>query len=271
MRQSIILFLLVLTFNNAFSQNERIQFILDSIVKEADLMYKHEKVAWESTDLLIAKKFDMINYGGYVVTLSSDSITITHLNQNMDESVARFTYVSGDLKNPVISSYKSSALTSSEKELQSVKFSILEQLYNDKLDVTIPLDYSPNFVLIKDGQFFRLYIIMGTTQSGVIPFGKDYLFIADSTGKIISWKKLHSTMIPIKTQTAQSQKVFASVHSHLPTTPYIPATDICTFRLYAPGCGMKTFTVFCTATKQYYQYNMDENKIEIIGQKLEQY
>ena len=76
-------------------------------------------------------------------------------------------------------------------------------------------------------------------------------------------------MIPIKAQTSQTQKVISSVHSHLPTTPYITATDLCTFRLYAPGCEMKTFTVLYTATNQRYMYNLVENKIEIVGQKPE--
>lgn len=271
MRQSIILVLLVLTFNNAFSQNERIQFILDSIVKEADLMYRYERVAWVSTDLILANNIDRDNYGGYIVFHSGDSVYITHVNRNRNKSIARFAYASKDLKDPVTVSFTQTALSQTEKTLQDIKITLLDQLNDDKYGIPFTNEFRPNNILIKDGKIFRFYIIMGTPLSGVIPFGNDYLFIADSTGKIISWKKLHSTMIPIETQTAQSQKVFASVHSHLPTTPYIPATDICTFRLYAPGCGMKTFTVFCTATKQYYQYNMDENKIEIIGQKLEQY
>lgn len=32
---------------------------------------------------------------------------------------------------------------------------------------------------------------------------------------------------------------------------------------------MKTFTVLYTATNQRYMYNLDENKIEIVGQKPE--
>lgn len=34
-----------------YSQTEITQTKLDSIIKEADLLYNHEKVAWTSTDL----------------------------------------------------------------------------------------------------------------------------------------------------------------------------------------------------------------------------
>ena len=104
---------------------------------------------------------------------------------------------------------------------------------------------------------------MGTSESGIIPFGNDYLFQSDLDGNIVKWKKFHSRIIPAQTEMPNGEKVILAVHSHLKSTPYITATDVCTFRLYGRLYGMKEFMVLSTATGKYFKYNIDTNKIEI--------
>jgi hypothetical protein len=263
MRQITILFFLTTFFHNAYSQDESLQLKLDSIISEADLMYKYEKAVWNSTDLLMSNIRLKNKYGGYVVSHSGDSIFVTYYGKNQKESIARYTYIATNLNKPLLVSMESSPLKISEKELLDIKIKMINQLSDSKYNVTIQEGYSPNLILFKENTGFKLYIVMGTTESGVIPFGNDYLFWADSEGIIIRWKKFHSRMIPAYSKGSNGEKVVTSFHSHLKTTPHITATDICTFRLYGELCKMEVFGVLCTATGKYYKYNLKTNKIEI--------
>lgn len=258
-------FLLILTLFfslNLFSQEEINQAKLDSILKEADLMYKYEKSVWNSTDLLMSNKQLKKNYGGYIVHHSNDTLTVTYLDKNQKERIARYSYKFDNLNKPLTTSVETSQLTSIEKELFDIKGVIVNQLSDSEYNVTIPEDYNHNLVLIKENDEYRLYIIMGTSKTGMIPFGNDYLFKADSKGKITNWKKFHSRMIPTMAE-FDGQKVTESFHSHLRTTPYITATDICTFRLYAQYTGLEKFSVYSPALGKSMTYILKINEIEI--------
>lgn len=257
------LFILALFFSmSLFSQEEINQTKLDSILEEADVLYRYEKSVWNSTDLLMSNEKLKMNYGGYIVYHSNDTITAIYLDKNQKESIARYRYKFDDLKQPLITSVETSQLTSMEKELFDIKGIITSQLSDGEYNVTIPQGYNPNLVLIKENDEYRLYIIMGTSKTGVIPFGNDYLFKANSRGKITYWKKFHSRMIPTMAE-YNGQKITESTHSHLRTTPYITATDICTFRLYAQYTALEKFSVYSPALGKSMTYILKTNKIEI--------
>lgn len=257
------LLILTLFFSlNLFSQEDSIQVKLDSILLEADLMYKYEKSVWNSTDLLMSNKKLKKNYGGYIVNHSNDTLTITYLDENQKQSIARYSYKFDNLNKPLITAIETTQLTSIEKELFEIKGKIVNQLSDSEYNVTIPQGYNPNLLLIKENDEYRLYIIMGTTETGMIPFGNDYLFKANSKGEITYWKKFHSRMIPAMAE-FNGQKVTESFHSHLRTTPYITATDICTFRLYAQYTELKKFSVYSPAIGKTMTYDIELNNIEI--------
>ncbi|MBK7712557.1 MAG: hypothetical protein IPJ37_17530 [Bacteroidales bacterium] len=154
-------------------------------------------------------------------------------------------------------------MTNTEQELLDIKIKIINHLSDKKYEIGFPQNFNPNFVLVKEKEEFKLYILMGTPESGVVPFGNDYLFWADSKGAITNWKKFHSRMIPAQSKGPNGEKVVSAIHSHLKTTPYITATDICTFRLYGELCEMDEFSVYSPAIGKYFKYRLKENKIEI--------
>jgi hypothetical protein len=117
---------------------------------------------------------------------------------------------------------------------------------------------------MKTDDYYKLYIIMGTKESGVIPFGNDYLFKANSKGIITDWIKFHSRIIPAECYGPNGEEVTMSMHSHLKTVPYITPTDICTFRLYAPFCSIEEFSVYSPALKKTFKYILESNTIEIV-------
>jgi hypothetical protein len=263
MKQIGFVLILLTASIEMFSQGNNLQAKLDSIINEADLLYRYEKSVWNSTDLLMADEKLKKKYGGYVVSHSGDTVLVTYLDKTQKEGIARFTYISKNLDKPFNTNLESSPLTLLEKELLEIKIKIINQFSDSKYNVTIPQGYNPNLVLIKSVNDFKLYILMGTSESGVIPFGNDYLFRTGRSGTITEWKKFHSRMIPAYSKGPNGEKVVSAIHSHLKTTPYITATDICTFRLYGEFCGMEEFMVLCTATDKYYRYNRKTNTIEI--------
>lgn len=259
---TILLYFATIAFN-AFSQEENLPFKLDSIVKEADLLYNYEKAVWNSSDLLMADKKLKKKYGGYVVYHSNNTLSVAFIDKSQKQRIAKYSFVNSDLNSPIETNFETSKLNNTEQELLDIKIKIINQLSDSKYDVGIPQGFNPNFVLIKEQAGFKLYILMGTTESGIIPFGNDYLFNTDINGNIKKWKKFHSRMIPAQSKGPNGEKVISAIHSHLKTTPYITATDICTFRLYGELCDMEEFMVLCTATGKYYKYSIKTNKIEI--------
>jgi hypothetical protein len=263
MTRTTIIFFLVTLALNTYSQEENLQLKLDSIIKEANLLYSYEKAVWNSTDILMANSKLKKNYGGYVVYHSNDTVFVTYIDKTRKKRLTRYSFITSDLNNPIQTNSEASELTDVELELLNIKIKIINQLSDSKYDVSIPQSFNPNFVLIKENSGFKLYILMGTSESGIIPFGNDFLFSTDSTGNIEKWKKFHSRMISTQSKGPNGEKVISAIHSHLKTTPYITATDICTFRLYGGLCDMEEFSVLCTATGKYFKYTIKTNKIEI--------
>ena len=262
--KKLLLFISLAIFSvTLLSQEDTLRFKLDSIVKEADLLYAYEKVAWNAGDLAMANKSIMKNFGGYIVYHHNDTLIATFLNQDQSESIARYYFLNTELDVPFNTVVEQTPVTKEEQKLQDIKVKIVQQLADDKYDVSFYKDFDPNLEIIKENNLYKLYIIMGTTKPDIIPFGNDYLFIADQKGKIISWKKFHSTIIPTECTSPDGFKVVSAIHSHLKTTPYMTATDICTFRLYGSFHGMEEFRVLSTALNLIFTYNLKENKISV--------
>ncbi len=263
MKKLVYLLLLSLIVSSVHAQDKTLQAKFDSIIKEADLLYAYEKVAWNASDLMMSDSHLKSNCGGYLVYHSNDSLFATFYDKLVNQRIAKYYFTFADLEKPFRSETESASFSALEKGLIDIKLTILGQLSEKKFSVGIPQGYSPNFDMIKEKDGYRFYIIMGTSEEGEIPFGNDYLFMADKEGNIDSWQKFHSRMIPARNTGPNGEKVVSAIHSHLKTTPYITATDICTFRLYAAMCDMKEFMVYSPATDQYYKYNIDTNTITI--------
>jgi hypothetical protein len=263
MKKTLTLLIIIFISTLSYSQSNSLKVKLDSIIKEAELLYNYEKVAWNSTDLLMSKRKLKKQYGGYLIHHSNDTIFASFIDKKQKKRIARYSFTTTNLKTPFNSNFELKSLSETEKELLDIKNKILNQLSDKKYEVRFPNGFNPNLVLIKNSNEFKLYILMGTSESGVIPFGNDYLFRADSSGKIIKWRKFHSRLIPAQTEMPGIGKITSAIHSHLRTTPYITATDICTFRLYAEFTEIKSFKVYSPAIGKYMEYNLNNNLIEI--------
>lgn len=245
----------------AFSDNELKQK-LDSVLAEANLLYKYEKSAWVSTDLALANSEIKENFGGYLTYDESNVIKTVILDKENKNSIALYSFFYNFNKPSGISTGKKK-LDDGEKHLLNIKNAIINQLGDPKYEIGVPQGYNLNLILIPAVNQYKLYIITGTSQSNIIPFGNDYIFTTDIDGNIQSWNKFHSRLIPAQTSLPSGEKVISVVHSHLKTSPLISATDICTFKLYAPLYGLEEFSVYSPAIGKYMVYNITTDTITV--------
>lgn len=263
MKKHALLILLLIFTSLCYSQSDTLQTKLNSILKEANLLYNYEKIAWNASDLLMSKAKLKKKYGGYVIYHSNDTIYASFIDKSQKNRIAKYSFTTSNLSKPFNTDLEKNLLSDIEQEYLNVKIKIVEQLSDPKYKVGFPEGFNPNLVLLKEQNEYKLYIIMGTTKSDLIPFGNDYLFRSDLNGKITEWEKFHSRMIPAQSKMPGGAVVISAIHSHLKSTPYITATDICTFRLYGSLIGMKEFMVLSTALGKYFKYNIETNTIEI--------
>jgi hypothetical protein len=213
-----------------FGQKEELQVQLDSIIKQADLLYNCEKVAWNASDLFMASDAAKNPIGGYVVYHEDDKVFAAFRDQATENVIGFYEFLDSDGASPDQVSYERRAPTDLERDLFNQKNTSVNQLSNPEYQATVPQGYSPDLVLFKSFSGHRTYILMGTTQPDLIPFGNDFMVETDEKGTINKWQKYHSRLIPAQSTTNQGHTVISAIHTHLKSTPLITATDICTFR-----------------------------------------
>lgn len=263
-----ILFSSVYIFSQDYNWSEKeINFKLDSIKQEGNLLYSLENASWKSTDI-VRDDLDLQEMvGDYLTYQKSDTVKTVFLNLDKNQVIAEFSYLNNS-KKPVKDSYIDRNLNEMEMKLLSAKKEITSQLSEPKYDISVPEDYSLNIVIIPFGEKYKTYLLTGASKNDVIPFGNDYLFISDKNGKIIDHKKFHSRLIPTFTKDQNGGTVTMSTHSHLKTNPLISATDICTFKLYAPLSNLEKFSVYSPALSTYFEYNMKTDTLKKVKSPL---
>ena len=259
----LLLLISLSLFRYSSAQEINHQEKLDSILQEANLLYNYEKAVWNASDLLIDNRKLRKKNGGYVVFHKEDSIWVSFFDKDHESIIARFHFVNKDMEKPFLAKLEESAAQEKENELLRIKNLIIEELGHEKYELSFPKSYNPNLILIPENQYYKLYIIMGTSSEGIVPFGNDYLFWADKKGEIFKWHKFHSKLIPARSEIPGVGTVVSETHSHLRSTPYITATDICTFRLYAKYTELESFSVYSPALKTTFIYFLKGNSLKV--------
>lgn len=233
----------------------------DSILVEGNLLFRFEKAAWISTDLAMEKINIKKDYNGYLVYQIKDTIKVIILNMS-NSCIYELSFLN-DLNIPYYENLTKRNLTESEEKLLNIKNKIINELIAKNYSVECPTGFSLNKVLIPFDKGYKLYILTGTSQSQIIPFGNDYLFLTDEKGVILTWKKFHSRLLSVPTISPNGDPIKRTTHSHLRTEPFISATDICTFKLYGSIYGQKEFLVYSPTLLKWFKYKLIENEIEI--------
>jgi hypothetical protein len=247
-----------------FAQNsmspQQMKTKTDSILAEANVLYQYEKAAWITTDSAVSKKQLKNILGPYLVYQLKDSMITIFMNRTMDACIYEAIYTPY-FDVPTKQIVATRPLNATEKRLHEISGKIVQQIEEKKYPITCPKEYNLNLELIPYEKGYKLYILTGTSQSKVIPFGNDYIFFADQQGNITSWKPFHTRLIDQPT-VIDGNQVRSLSHSHR-QEPFITATDICTFRLYAPMYDQEDFSVYSPVLSTYFKYILKDNTIEI--------
>jgi len=231
---------------------------LDSVLFEGNLLYKYERSAWVSSDLAMENPTVKEEFHNYLSYEDQGGIKTIILGEGLQTCVAEYAF-ENNFDKPESVEIGKRALSDKERTLVEVRNKILDNINENNYEVTVQEGYNLNLVLLPFGDKYKLYFIPGTNQDKIIPFGNDYIFIADKDGKIESWQKFHSRLIAMEI----NENTEEIVHSHLRTTPFITATDICTFKLYAPFYKIDAFSVASPAIQKYMKYSIKDNSITV--------
>jgi hypothetical protein len=265
MTNKLISLAFLLISYTVFSQDiklteQEMQIKLDSIKTEGNLLYELENASWHSTDLVKENRKMRDSTGIYLTYKSGETVKTVFLNKPANKVISEYTFVN-NTKKPSKKAETERELSPLELELKTVREKVIYQLSDKKYEVGVPEGFSLNVIIIPFGEKYKTYLITGASEPGVIPFGNDYLFISDKAGNIEGYKKFHSRLIPTYVANASGDSITIVTHSHLKTTPYISATDICTFKLYAPFTKMERFSVYSPALQTYFEYNYKKNTL----------
>ncbi|MDR0874055.1 MAG: hypothetical protein LBN27_11415 [Prevotellaceae bacterium] len=260
MKKMTFILILLLPINYLFAQNLSESEKLDSILAEATVLFQYEKAAWISTDLLYEDApLAEISNGYFTYQANNKTITMI-LSVDRKRCVAEYFY-GNNFSMPDSINKNEREFTERERNLITIFDELLKKInHSNDYGIEVPYKYSYNSNLIPSENGFKFYLIMGTSQSNVIPIGNDYVFYTDKEGNILSWQKFHSRLLPIQTQ-IKGEKVISVTHSHLEQTPYITATEIATFMLYAPLYDMNSFEVLSTVLNKNFKYHLNTHKI----------
>ena len=230
---------------------------LDSILYEGNLLYKYEKSAWIACDLAVENPDVKNEFYNYLSYEDQGEIKTIILGKGLQTCIAEYAFENSfDIPKSV--KIEKRELSDKERTLIEVRQKILGNIKENNYEITAPEGYTLNLILLPFADKYKLYFIPGANQENIIPFGNDYIFIADKNGIIESWHKFHSRLIAMETE-----DVAELTHSHLRTTPLITATDICTFKLYAPFYEIDVFSVYSSAIGKYMKYSLKENCITV--------
>lgn len=255
----LLLSIFLLTALGASSQEKKlsdneIKIKLDSIKQEANLMFSLENASWNATDIVRENNKISHKIGGYLTYKVDEVVKTVFFNATTDKVLIEYSF-KNDWQFPTNTDATERDLVAIEKMLHNSKNNLITQLSDEKYEVFVPGGFNLNIVSFPFGDKIKHYIITGATETGVIPFGNDYLFITDKEGKILTHKKFHSRLIPVYTNEVDGNVITKTSHSHLHTTPFISATDICTFKLYAPFSKLEKFSVYSPALGCDFEYD----------------
>lgn len=233
-------------------------------LKEAMILYFYETTAWHGSDNAAEAIGTIEDVADYIVYEKEDSIFMI-LFYDVKESECVLSQVF-DFKMAQVGDLDTlrRPLTDNEKNLITMRGKLYQQIDENNKDEYKIAEYensSLNNVLIPIESGYKLYLMRGTPQKNVIPFGGDYLFVADGNGDITGWKKFHTGLIPAFTEVDGNPIDDTSlIHSHV-IYPFMSPTEICTFMLYGPMYGLNEFSVFAVRLGLKFTYKIDEHNI----------
>lgn len=264
-------FLLLLFSISIFAQKRdtrTFKQISDSIMIEADKLYLYDMglnkaiKAIEENRNLRKKAGEIIRYE------KEDSLIILAENIDKKGSVAaefKMRYAD-DL--PILNDTPR-AMNDLEKGLIAMKHIVIKDVQSN-YDILPPdKEEFQNIIFIPfkekinstERNLYKLYVISENQNGNIIPFGKDYLFYADETGKIFYHLTFNPYMpVVINQDIIDKQQVNIEYPKR---EPYLLPTDIFLFKKYGLRFQLNTLKMKSTQYDIFFSYNSERNTIDV--------
>lgn len=251
--------------SNTIPALEEIKAANDSILAEAYRLYLHEKVAWILEDIVYQTYEDAMNNAHGWVPISEDGIKVKGVFYNKERTKALYEASINIQTGEASSSDSVRDLTADELEEIEVHQRVINAVRSLESIPSCPEGCTFNIEAIQiDDNLYRVYWMLGTSQSGIIPFGSDFSYDCDAEGNIKEVRRYHKSYIPTPTSMDDGGKVRLIVHSHTSICPYIAPTDIALFLLYGyESAGLTQFKVLSTALKCYFVFDAESYEISV--------
>lgn len=208
----------------------------DAILAEGLRLYQSERSSWVATDLMLATTLDRSQLGGYLSYLDGDSVRTIFWPKGTAGTagaplLASYAFLRQDVRVGTANYRPAGAFTPHQAHLFAIRQAVKDELNTNKSTYTVPRNSSLNIALLEAKNEVRAYLLVGPTESGVVPIGNDFLLTFSPTGKLKSTERLHKSYLPMR-RDAVKDSIKYMVHSHLEEHPYITPTDICSILLY---------------------------------------
>lgn len=233
----------------------------DSILADADRLYWYEAAAWITGDLAAQRALVSDGYCSYGKGDSTCSMVFR------GDRVLLFTvFIDGACYVDTLSR----PMSPWERRFTDMRAKLIGTVCGGSYPIRTYEGYDLNFVLVEQDPGYKLYLMMGTRYPGVIPLGNDYVFFADSHGRITGWRQLHKSLLATDSGDEEIRRRFidgqvrAVMHSHSASEPLITSTDICQMRLYGPMYGVDTLKVYSPSLETYFVYTVGANEITLV-------
>ncbi len=245
----------------AFSQEVPLQ-VRDSILKEADILYKSEQASWYGTDIFMQEyKGNKNNITGYFsYSMGDDQVCVFYDNAETPNIIGTIKFPQ---KGDVLYDSAQRSFSALEKEYYHLRIAAYAEINNDTTLFRSYKGTNLNLIPIIDDTSRRVYVITGTAKPDVVFLGNDYLLYYTINNKLISKKAIHQGLIPVSYSDPGAKDEMGAVHNHLPETGhFITATDICTIRLYQKIAKWKQHMVI--SEKYMSIWNCESNHLLIV-------
>lgn len=258
---SIILLIFSLC-NTALCQN--LDSITDSIKQEGLKLYKVEKFAWLTSDIVKkeSQKYKR-TINGFVSYCVEDTIKSLFYSQNTDTTTIEFVgvWIDKNEKQNVSRIDTLGRLPSRKEEvIIRAKNSLVEFINSSPAFERFKyLDVKYNISILQRESFLFAYLLPASNKNAY--FGGDFICSYTLDGELIKVMPQHKGLIRINYPTEETPA--AHFHNHLgDMSPFITATDICQAKLYGKkATGISNYIVLSETYKS--EFNVDTNELII--------
>lgn len=224
------------------AQSKKIEKQKEQTVKEAKILYRSEMASWYGTDVFLERLEERkADIGGYFSYPEGEITKCVFFSKAATPKVIGTVIFDASFKVEEASIDGSiRSFTEVENEYYLIRSIALKEI-RDNTDglYSFYKETTLNLIPIVSESEKKVYVLTGTSKSGVVLFGNDYLLTFDKENKISNQEKLHKSLL-----TMEFKDSVSAMHSHLPEyDELITATDICTLMLYQKFTNWESYTV----------------------------